>query len=111
MSIPEAAVIEIIERRHGQPNGTVGDEIVVPTEIRINGTRLLTPSDHPVKVHEMIVSPDGTDMALVTLTLVAKRITVGQEWADGADVAGRLQNLGLLPKPEDDGPTTAGVPA
>jgi hypothetical protein len=103
MSAPEAAVIEIIERRHGKPTGSVGDEIVVPTEIRINGTKLLTPNDHPVKVHELTVSGSGDQMVLVTLTLVAKRITVGQEWVDGADIADRLQNLGLLPK--TDGPT------
>lgn len=110
MSAPEDAVIEIVERRHGKPNGSVGDELVVPTEVRINGTTLLTPTDHPVKVHEMAVSPSGKDMVLVTLTLIAKRVTIGHEWSDGADVAARLQNLGLLPKP-GDGPTAVGVTA
>lgn len=110
MSRPEAAVIEIIERRHGRPDGSLGDEIVVPTEVRINGTTVLTPADSPVRVHEMDLSPSGKDMVLVTLTLIAKRITVGQEWEKGSDIAGRMRNLGLIPKPDVEG-QAAGVPA
>lgn len=84
MSLPQGAVVEIIEHRRGEPNGSIGDEIVVPTEIRINGTPMLIPRDFPPKVHEMTVSPSGEDMVLVTITLIAKRVVIGQEWSESA---------------------------
>lgn len=69
----EGAVIEIIEKREGtNKHGTIH-----PNEIRINGKPVLTPRDHPVVVHE--ISMDGGDLVQVTLTLFAKRVTIGSE--------------------------------
>lgn len=82
---PQAAVLEIIERRRGKPDGTVGDELVVPTEVRINGQLLLTPSDEPVRVHEIEVSASGERFVMATLTLAVKRLVVAAEWPDAAD--------------------------
>lgn len=69
---PQPAYIEIIER------GRVADDgIIVPNEIRINGTPLLAPYGQSVKVHEINVN--GTDAACVTLTLYARRVVIGAE--------------------------------
>lgn len=72
----EGAVIEIIEKR---PAPLTGDLGVVPTEVRINGQRLLSPADHPIRIHE--IDLDDQSLALVTLTLVARRIRVDTEEA------------------------------
>ena len=69
----QGAVIEIVERvKTKDPNG-----VVVPNEVRINGQALLCSADEPVVVHE--VSTLGDDLVYVTLTLIAKRVFVGQE--------------------------------
>lgn len=78
---PQAAVIEIIERRRCTPTGGLGDEVVAPTEVRLNGTKLAMPDGDPIKVHEMTI---GEDVVLVTLTLFAKRVLIGQEWPEVA---------------------------
>ena len=71
MSIPDAAVIEIIERTDDpDPN------VILPNEIRINGVPVLAPGD-PIEVHSLTVS-EG-DPVKVTLTLYAKRVTFGTE--------------------------------
>jgi flagellar biosynthesis component FlhA len=69
---PQGAVIEIIEKN--QPN-ELG--VVVPQEIRINGQPLLSSSEYPIKVHEIELN-DG-DLVLVTLTLFARRVSIGYE--------------------------------
>lgn len=73
---PRGAVLEIIERRKVPIDGMGGD-IIVPTEIRMNGQKLLMPKGHPIKVHEMELP--GNDAVMVTLTVFARRITVAAE--------------------------------
>jgi hypothetical protein len=72
MPTPEAATIEIIERTNAPDPG-----VIVPNEIRINGRPVLAPADNPVIVHELAISSD--DVVMVTLTLFAKRVTIGTE--------------------------------
>lgn len=69
----EGAVIEIMEKcRSGE-----SQSVIIPNEIRINGTPVAAPADHPVVVHE--ISMNGGDLVQVTLTLFAKRVTIGAE--------------------------------
>ena len=83
---PVGAVIEIVEkRRRPSDPDSIGDDVIVPNEVRINGQALLSPSSHPVKVHAIELG-DG-ELALVTLTLIAKRVFIGAEGPEevGAD--------------------------
>ncbi|QVJ03050.1 hypothetical protein KGD82_13530 [Nocardiopsis eucommiae] len=77
MAIPEGALIEIIEK-HTDPNDPA---IILPNEIRINGTPVLAPAEDPVIVHEMDVK--NRDAIKVTLTLYARRVTMGAERENG----------------------------
>lgn len=72
---PTAAVIEIIEPGRATDD-TMGGSIVVPAEVRINGHRVLT-TDGGVTVHEMTAPP--REMARVTMTLCARRVTIAAE--------------------------------
>lgn len=101
---PQAAVLEIVERRRGKPDGTIGDELVVPTEVRLNGQLLLTPTGDPIRVHEIKVSADGEHFVLATLTLAVKRLVVAAEWPKvqaekrGEEYRRKLANRDLLPQ-------------
>lgn len=70
---PSAPVVEIIEYRDAVDDGPFG--VVVPNDIRINGTSVLC-SDDPVTVHEISTQPDG--VVRVTLTLLARRVLIEQ---------------------------------
>jgi hypothetical protein len=84
--LPPAAMIEIIE--HGKKTaGDAAGSVVVPDEVRINGVPLLVEYGS-VKVHEMAFG--GGEVAKVTLTLFARRITIAAE-------------LDLLPGDASDG--------
>lgn len=85
---PVGAVIEVIERRPQptDPTHAAGD-VVVPTEVRINGQRLLMPANSPVTVHEVEIREH--DPVLVTLTLFAKRVVIGVEEPAREEVADR----------------------
>lgn len=72
MSTPEACVIEIVERTN-DPD----PRVILPNEIRINGTPVLAPADHPVEIHAINI--DASELVQVTLTLFAKRITIAAE--------------------------------
>lgn len=66
------ATIEIIERTtHPDP------EVIVPNDVRINGQSLLCSADHPVTVHEIDI--EDRSIVYVTLTLLAKRVTISAE--------------------------------
>lgn len=78
MSNATGAVIEIVEVRRSAAEG-VGDEIVVPNDVRINGQSLLCPADHPVTIHEVGIG--AHELVQVTLTLLAKRVVIEQEVA------------------------------
>jgi len=78
VSIPDGAVIEIIERTDNPD-----PKYIVPTEVRINGQVLLASADDPVIVHE--VSTRGDELVRVTLTLFAKRVTYGHEPTAGPE--------------------------
>jgi hypothetical protein len=73
MPTPQGAYVEIVEK--------VKDEsafgIIVPNEVRINGTPLLVPDDEPITVHE--VSTSAHDVVKVTLTLFARRVEFKSE--------------------------------
>jgi hypothetical protein len=77
-TIPEACEIEIVEKlKPGQPPPAHG--VIVPNEIRINGSPVLAPADEEVIVHEIKTKPG--DVIKVTLTLFAKRVTISAEEA------------------------------
>ena len=50
--------------------------VVVPSDVRINGVSVLTTGG--VKIHKMTIQP-AQDMATVTITLVARRVTIAAE--------------------------------
>lgn len=81
MTDAQGAVIEILERR--TPQGGIGDEIVVPHEIRINGMKLLAPKDRPIIFHEQTVPAEGGEMVLATITLIVKRLVVENRPPEG----------------------------
>lgn len=70
--IPDGAYIEIVER-----TPRLNDKIIVPNEVRINGTPLLCPEDGEIVVHE--VSTGRYDGVKVTLTLYARCVEYKQE--------------------------------
>lgn len=74
----EGAVIEIVERRRSKPDGerSLGDELVVPSHVRINGHYLLL-DEGGVTIHETNV-PAG-ELVRVTLTLLARRVVIEHE--------------------------------
>jgi hypothetical protein len=109
-SRPTGAVIEVVERRNTPPDGSVGDDVIVPDEIRINGQPLLIPTGVPVTVHEMEMQDRG--VVLVTLTVVAKRVVIGAEYPDEEEVRQaerneeyreKLASRGLIPDTEPAG--------
>lgn len=72
-----AADIEIVERgKRANKPGDLG--VVVPSEVRVNGHPVLTPKGYPVTVHEIEVGGEP-DAVQVTLTLLARRVSVGYE--------------------------------
>lgn len=73
---PAAAVIEIVERGRVTDDTTAGS-VLVPDEVRINGTPLLASRDHPVHVHEIDMT--DRDVVCVTLTLFARRVVIAAE--------------------------------
>jgi hypothetical protein len=70
--MPDAALVEIIERTD-DPD----PKVIVPNEVRINGIRLLCPSDDVVVLKE--TSVNGVEAVQVTLTLYARRVVIGTE--------------------------------
>jgi hypothetical protein len=68
----EGAIVEIIER-----TDIPDPSVIVPNEVRINGASLYASADDPVVVHE--VSSSAQDVVRVTLTLLAKRVTIGAQ--------------------------------
>jgi hypothetical protein len=73
---PTGAVIEIIERGRSTTDSG-GGSVVTPNEVRINGQPLFASADHPVVVHE--INSSGDDVVRVTLTLIARRVTIAAE--------------------------------
>ncbi|MBO2461150.1 hypothetical protein [Actinomadura violacea] len=72
-TVVKGADIEIIERAAGQ----VDPRVILPDDIRINGRSVLAPSDAPVRVHDITMNHD--ELVQVTLTLFARRVTIGHE--------------------------------
>jgi hypothetical protein len=72
---PTASVVEIVEKGDRKTDDGVGG-IILPTDVRINGVSVFTTGG--VKVHEIDLAR-RTEMATVTLTLPARRITVAAE--------------------------------
>lgn len=112
---PQGAFLEVIERRRGKPDGSLSDDLVVPTEVRLNGQLLALPANYPIKIHEVVVSGRGDECVLATLTLFVKRLVIATEWPEveveterqvedarrrGEDARRRLRNLGLIPDTE-----------
>lgn len=91
MNQPQAAVIEILERRRPSTEDSDGIDVIVPDDIRINGQSLLCPKDHPVEVHPIAIS--GDSLVLVTLTLIAKRVVIRAEEPDLSTPEGRENTL------------------
>lgn len=76
-AVPDAAVIEIVEKGASTDGKTGVYTIVAPTEVRINGIPLLCSADEPIVVHE--ISTKYPDAIRVTLTLFARRVFIGAE--------------------------------
>jgi hypothetical protein len=76
MTEPLGAVIEIIERG-AKTDGTAGQSVIVPDDVRINGHSLLMDTENPVIVHEMKV--DKGSLVSVTLTLLVRRVSIRAE--------------------------------
>lgn len=72
----QGAVIEIIDTGRATDD-TTGGSLIVPNDIRINGQSLLSPRECPVKVHE--IDLDDSSLVCVTLTLIARRVTIAAE--------------------------------
>ena len=70
--IPDGAYIEIVER-----TPRLNDKIIVPNEVRINGTPLLCPEDGEIVVHG--VATGSRTPVEVTLTLYARCVEYKQE--------------------------------
>lgn len=77
MTKPRASVIEIIAKdQHPTEDGA--GSIIIPREVRINGVSVFTADrDNEIKIGDIHL---GSDMATVTLTLVARRLVIA---ADG----------------------------
>lgn len=75
-----AAYIEIIETGRATDD-TQGGSLVIPNQVRINGFPLAIPAGESIKVHEITFNDDerGLDVASVTLTLFARRVTIAAE--------------------------------
>ncbi|MET7429624.1 hypothetical protein ABZT16_11580 [Streptomyces flaveolus] len=74
---PRGAVIEIIEKGRATSDANIGDSVIVPNDVRINGQSLLASAEDPVIVHE--VSTRADDLVRVTLTLLARRVSIRAE--------------------------------
>lgn len=70
------AVIEILEKGRATDD-TTGGSLIVPSDLRINGQSLLSPQECPIKVHE--IELDDSSLVCVTLTLIARRVTIAAE--------------------------------
>lgn len=71
--------LEIVEVCHDEQELAACDKdgLIVPGVIRINGQDVLSPKDHPARIHEMEFPFNGA--AMVTLTVWARSIKVGAE--------------------------------
>jgi hypothetical protein len=76
MTEPLGAVIEIIERG-AKTEDTTGQSVIIPDDVRINGQSLLVDAESPLIVHEMKI--DNNSLVNVTLTLVARRVSIRAE--------------------------------
>ncbi|MFD7996848.1 hypothetical protein [Streptomyces mexicanus] len=74
---PRGAIIEVIEKGRTTSDATIGDSVIVPNDIRINGQSLLASADDPVILHE--VSTRADELVRVTLTLLARRVSIRGE--------------------------------
>ena len=72
---PPAAVIEIVEKDKTTTD-TLAGSVIIPNEVRINGQPLSIADG--VTVHEINVGGDH-ELAHVTLTLYARRVTIAAE--------------------------------
>lgn len=76
MTDARAAVFEIVERRRKPDAGSLGESIVVPNVVRVNGAEVLIPDGEPITIHDL----SSKDVVKVTLTVFARRIFVGDEY-------------------------------
>lgn len=81
-----AAVFEIVERRRKPDPGSLAESFVAPNIVRVNGAEVAIPKDYPITVHELT----DRDVAMVTLTVYAHRIFIGDEYVD-EDAAGAIE--------------------
>jgi len=74
---PRGAIIEIIEKGRATSDATIGESVIAPNDIRINGQSLLASADDPVILHK--VSTRADQLVRVTLTLLARRVSIRAE--------------------------------
>lgn len=70
--LPDAAVVEIIESGASTVGKRGADTIVATDQVRINGQPVLVTND-------VVVHGSSSDALSVTLTLFARRVTLGAE--------------------------------
>lgn len=61
--------VEILDRSTG------GDEVLVPSAVRINGAEILIPQDAKIQIRD--ITPD--ELVTVTLTMFARSISIRHE--------------------------------
>jgi hypothetical protein len=74
---PMAVTLEILEPAHVTED-TMGGSIIIPREVRINGVSVLTPQEHPIRIHEMQVGGE-LEAAIVTITLFVRKLVIAAE--------------------------------
>lgn len=66
------ADIEIIERRKGSDAGA---DVLLPNEVRINGTSVAVPADARIQVHDI----SGDEVVTVTITVFVRSLSIRAE--------------------------------
>lgn len=74
---PRAIDVEIVENLSEEAFDNRLGGILCPRKIRINGTEVLVPADHPCRVEKLDI--DGRNAAMVTLTLFVGSLTIKPE--------------------------------
>jgi len=75
---PRAAVIEVVERHHGEKYPYTGNaSIICPNHLRINGMAVWATMDNPATIREIAISgTPGTPFA-VTVQMAARALNIG----------------------------------
>lgn len=76
-TFPDAALIEIVEKRKTDTGESGAAGILVPNEVRINGIPLLCPQQEFIVLRDLTIG--GQEAVQITLTLFARRVEIKSE--------------------------------